>query len=587
MNPTDLSSTQNTSPVGSTYFDLYVQSEQATPDDELDALLRALDARKGEWARLEIDERLCLVDRARADFWALREVWVQAEMEAKGTPPGSLGEAEEWVMYAQVLRALRRVRRSLIEIRDRGRPALPRPLTSGPEGRAVARLFPQTLADRLTFLGVRGEVWMKAGVTADEVREGQAARYFQPGYAGAVALVLGAGNASMLPVCDALHKLFVDLQTVVLKMNPVNAHLGPLIARGMRAFVERGYLAVVYGGAETGAALADHPLVEELMMTGSDKAYEAVVFGPGAEGLARKAQRTPRNRKPFLSELGNVSPVIVVPGPWTERDVQEQAKHIATWLVVNAGFACLTPRMLIRHASWPQGEELRAAIRRELERCSTRVAYYPGARETHAEFLAAHPEADRIGHADDGQLPWTLVPDLDPDDEGEICFRREAFCSLCAETALPATSVEEYLERAVEFCNDRLWGSLCATLIVHPATLRDPTLAAAVERAVARLRYGTVSVNLLAFYGTFFMVTPWGAPPGHTPWDIQSGMGKNFNFLMFERPEKTVLRAPFRRFDPLTVRSRRVHVMAQRMAAFEAAPSMIRFAGLMWAALRC
>jgi hypothetical protein len=220
------------------------------------------------------------------------------------------------------------------------------------------------------------------------------------------------------------------------------------------------------------------------------------------------------------------------------------------------------------------------------------VATYPGARETHAEFLAAHPEAHRIGHAPDGRggdgrLPWTLVPDLDPTDADELCFRREAFCSLSAETALPADGVEDYLDRAVEFCNGTLWGSLCATLIVHPATLRDPGLAAAVERAVARLRYGTVSINLLAFYGTYFMSTPWGAPPGHAPWDIQSGNGKVFNFLMLDRVEKTVLRAPFRRFDPLTIRSRRTLGMARRMAAFEAAPSLGRFARLLWAALRC
>jgi hypothetical protein len=577
--------TYSTAQVGSTYFDLFVQTERVTPDDEWEERLRTLDAHKGEWARLEVDERLHLLDQAREDFWALREEWVQAEMEAKGTPRGAFGETEEWVLYAQVLRALRLVQRSLIEIRDCGRPALPAPLRRGPDGRWVARVFPQTLADRLTFLGVRGEVWMEKGITEKELRESQAARY--RGYAGAVSLVLGAGNASMLPVCDVLHKLFVDLQVVVLKMNPVNAHLGPLIERGMRAFVERGYLAVVYGGSETGAALADHPLVEELHMTGSDKAYEAIVFGPGAEGRARKAQRIRHNRKPFTSELGSVSPVIVVPGPWTRGDVEEQAKHIATWLTLNAGFACLTPRVLVQHVSWPQRETLSAAIRRDLERCPTRVAYYPGARETHAEILVAHPDADRLGNATDGQLPWTLVPNLDPDDTDEICFRREAFCCLSAETALPATGVEDYLERAVDFCNYTLWGSLCATLIVHPATMRDRAIADAVERAIACLRYGTVSVNLLAFYGTYFMVTPWGAPPGHEPCDIQSGMGKNFNFAMLDRPEKTVLRAPFKRFDPLTIRSRRTLEMARRMAAFEAAPSVARFARLLWAALRC
>jgi hypothetical protein len=586
MNQTRLSTDECTPSVGSIYFDPYIQAVQVTPEDELEERLRTLDAHKGEWARLGSDERLRLLGRVREDFWALREAWVQAEMEAKGVPPGSFGETEEWVMYAQVLRALRTIQRALIDIRDRGRPALPGLLTCGPGGRVVARVFPHTLADRLTFLGVRGEVWFEEGVTEADVRDGQAARYQSPPYPGAVSLVLGAGNASMLPVCDALHKLFVDLQVVVLKMNPVNAHLGPLIAEGLRALIERGYLAVVYGGSETGAALADHPLVEALHMTGSDKAYEAVVFGPGAEGQARKAERAPRNAKPFTSELGSVSPVIVVPGPWSQRDVEEQAKHIATWLTLNAGFACLTPRMLVQHAAWPQRKALDAAIRRDLGRCPTRVAYYPGARETHAIFLAAHPQADCLGEASDGQLPWTLVPDLDPEDADEICFKREAFCSLTGQTALLGEGVEDYLQRAVDFCNDTLWGSLCATLIVHPATLRDPALAAAVERAIARLRYGTVSVNLLAFYGTYFMVTPWGAPPGHEPCDIQSGMGKNFNFSMFERPAKTVLRAPFRRFDPLTVHSRRTGAMARRMAAFEAAPSPIKFARLLWSALR-
>jgi len=43
--------------------------------------------------------------------------------------------------------------------------------------------------------------------------------------------------------------------------------------------------------------------------------------------------------------------VIVVPGPWQKSDIEEQAKHIATWLVANAGFACLSPRVIVQHES--------------------------------------------------------------------------------------------------------------------------------------------------------------------------------------------------------------------------------------------
>ena len=36
---------------------------------------------------------------------------------------------------------------------------------------------------------------------------------------------------------------------------------------------------------------------------------------------------------------------------------------------------------------------------------------------------------------------------------------------------------------AVEFANRRLWGTLSATLIVHPQSLKDPQIAAAVDQA--------------------------------------------------------------------------------------------------------
>src|SRR5690606_15034957 len=124
-----------------------------------------------------------------------------------------------------------------------------------------------------------------------------------------------------------------------------------------------------------------------------------------------------------------------------------------------------------------------------------RKAYYPGAQAVYADFLAAHPEAERYGQPAEGDLPWTFIPDVNAQDEDEICFRREAFCSLFAETGIESASPAEFIDRAVAFCNERVWGTLTATLIVHPQSLRDPAVAAAVERAVANLRYGTVSIN--------------------------------------------------------------------------------------------
>jgi hypothetical protein len=571
---------------GAPYFADLIEDSRATHRQGIDTILNRLQANKDAWVGLRIGERLALLDEVRRDFISLGDRWVAAELEAKQIAPNTLGEAEEWAILATIHRALRTLRQSLAEIDERGQPSIPGPLALRPDGQVVAQTFPLSVWDRLLFLGVTGEVWMESGVGVEETIATQAAAYKEPQREGKVCLVLGAGNASMLPITDVLDKLFVELQVVVLKPNPVNAHMGPLIEEGFRALIERGFFAVVYGGAEEGAYLSSHPDVVDLHLTGSDKTFEAIVFGRGPEGRKRKAERRPLIAKRFTGELGNVSPVIIVPGPWTRSDVEEQAKHIATWLVVNAGFNCLTPRVLIQHRSWTQRDPLMNAVGQLLDREPPRYAYYPGAQDRHAEFLDAHPEARLFGTEGVDRLPWMLIPDVDPEDTGDICFRREAFCGLFAETALDAPSVASFIDRAVEFANQTLWGTLCATIIVHPKSLGDPSIAAAVNQAISDLRYGTVSLNMLVYYSAYFMGSPWGGIPGHDIYDVQSGIGQTFNMLMFDRPEKSVIKAPFRRLDPLTVKSKRSAEFGRKLAAFEAHPSWKKVPGLTWTALR-
>ena len=573
--------------VGSPYFADLIDSGQTTARGEMDLLLGTLSERKDEWVRLGIPERLSILGEIRKDLFKIKDRWVRAELEAKGIPARTFGEAEEWGILATVFRAVRTLQRSLAEIQRKGRPGIPGPIGSRPDGQVVVPVFPVSIADRLLFPGVKGEVWMEPGVTAEEVLATQAFAYGDKDQRGKIAFVLGAGNASVLPVVDFLHKLFVELQVVVLKLNPVNAHMGPLMQEGFRALVDRGYLGFVYGGAEVGSYLCNHPAVDELHLTGSDKTYEAIVFGPGSEGKQRKAERNPIISKRFTGELGNVSPVIVVPGPWQKGDIEEQAKHIATWLVVNAGFACLTPRVIVQHESWSGRRRLIDEIGQMLSRIPTRKAYYPGAGGRHAEYLAAHPEALKFGKANSGHLPWTLIPALDATKANDICFKREAFCSLCAETALHAPNIASFIDSAVEFVNHTLWGTLNATFIVHPESLRDPDTAAAFDRAINNLRYGTISVNMLAYYATYFMTACWGAFPGHDIYDIQSGVGKTFNFLMFEHPQKSVIRAPFKRLDPITVKSKRAPEFCRKLTEFEAYPSWGKLPGLVFSALRC
>jgi hypothetical protein len=91
---------------------------------------------------------------------------------------------------------------------------------------------------------------------------------------------------------------------------------------------------------------------------------------------------------------------------------------------------------------------------------------------------------------------------------------------------------------------------------------------------------------MLAYYSAYFMVTPWGAFPGHDIYDIQSGIGKTCNFLMLKRSEKSVVRAPFRRLDPVTVKSKRALEFSKKLVEFEASASWGKMPGLIWTALR-
>jgi acyl-CoA reductase-like NAD-dependent aldehyde dehydrogenase len=321
-------------------------------------------------------------------------------------------------------------------------------------------------------------------------------------------------------------------------------------------------------------------------MTGSDRTFEALVFGAGPEGARRKAAGTPRLVKPLTAELGNVTPVIVAPGPWSQADVQAQGMRLATWLTLNAGFNCNTPRLIITHKGWPQREALQRAIVEALGRAPTRRAYYPGAAARYQAFLHAYPQARQIGRPRADELPWAFILDVDPQRSDEICFRQEAFCSLFAETALAASSPEAFLAAAVEFANERLWGTLAATLVAHPTALRDPASAAALDRAVAGLRYGTVTVNQFpgACYG--LGLAPWGSFPGQTPADIQSGIGFVNNVLMFAAPQKSVMYGPFRSSPELfAIDFPHLDAVGRRLAVLQARPGWGKVPGLIWATI--
>src|SRR6185295_6322919 len=103
--------------------------------------------------------------------------------------------------------------------------------------------------------------------------------------------------------------------------------------------------------------------------------------------------------------LGCVTPVIVVPGPWSESDVRFQARHVAAMVTQNASFNCNAAKVIVTARGWLQREAFLDALHAELRKLPARKAYYTGAQDRYARFLERYPSALVLGEKKDEVVP--------------------------------------------------------------------------------------------------------------------------------------------------------------------------------------
>ncbi|WP_338863325.1 aldehyde dehydrogenase [Myxococcus stipitatus] len=566
-------------------------SPRNTSASTLDSIIQRVKAGSRAWVKLGVPERLALLEELSRGYMAIAEPSVRAACVAKGIDPNSPVAGEEWLAGPMVVvRNLRLLAASLRDIQQHGVPRIPASrLRTLEDGRLAARIYPMDALEGMLLPRNEGEVYFLPGVTAENLPEHQASFYRKP-HDGRLCAVLGAGNVNSIPPADCLYKLFVEGAACVLKMNPVNAYLGPFLEQAFAPLARLDVFAVVYGGAAEGAALVGHPAVDEVHITGSDKTHDALVWGPpGPEADARRARDEPLLRKPFTSELGNISPVVVVPGPYSDGELRFQADNIAGMVVNNASFNCNSAKLLVQPKGWGTRGRVVDAVAASLGKASVRRAYYPGAEQRWHQFTEGRAHLRQVGHAKEGELPYALIPDVDPGHTEDRVFHHEPWCTVLSETGLPGSDDPvSFLSSAVSFLNNNVWGTLNATLIVHPSSLKDPAVSAAVEKALRELRYGTVAVNTWPAAGYALVSLPWGGHPSSTARDIQSGLGWVHNTLMLEQVEKSVLRAPLSNLmaPPWVPGHRSARELGRRLVDFERAPSWLKLPGVAAAALR-
>ena len=219
---------------------------------------------------------------------------------------------------------------------------------------------------------------MPPGVDEQTVRASAGLAELDPTRTHGVSVVLGAGNITSIPPLDVLYELYAHNRVVLLKLNPITDPLLEVFTQIFAPMIQLGLLRIVTGASDVGEYVVHHEAVSHVHLTGSVVTHNAIVFGTGEEGRLRRSENRPRLTKGITSELGGVSPIIVLPGRWSKADLRFQAEHIVTQRLHNDGYNCVAGQIIVLSADWAQKDEFLAALRSVFIKAPPRPDYYPG-----------------------------------------------------------------------------------------------------------------------------------------------------------------------------------------------------------------
>ena len=501
----------------------------------IDKGLATLKATKDCWATLSILDKISYLDQTIQLTIDYAEEWAMAGTEAKGLKQNSPLSGEEWLggPYA-FLNWMQYMKNTLQAINCGKSPIQNVKISERPNGQTVAQVYPNNLLEKVLLDNCYIDVWMQDGVTVNNIEDTVALFYKQENPQGKVSLVLGAGNVSSIVPLDIFYKLYAEGEVVIIKMNPINEYLGPIFEKTFAPLIENGFIQFAYGGADVGAYLTRHDIVDTIHITGSARTHDKIVFGVGEEGQKRKREKSPILKKPISSELGGVSPTIVVPGPWSKADLKFQAENIATQKLQNAGHNCVATQVLVMPKEWMDTEKLLNNVESEILKAEDRPAYYPGAADRQ-NLAREHANAKSL----DSNVDRTIIYDLD-------------------------------------------------------------SSKADLDQAIADLKYGGIGVNVWCALAFFAAGGAWGAFPGHSIDDIQSGKGVVHNAFLFDKTQKTVATGPFRNFPrsilsgdfhisprpPWFVSNKTSHITGKRLTYYSGSGNWLKLPGILTSALR-
>jgi hypothetical protein len=576
---------------------------EAEEEQGFDRLMK-VSAKRQEWATLPLEDKLALLEEMHTtmtkqmtyeDFKENgREGAMMMGFDVSTVEGDYEAEAQAFVWFVLFFKQIKDMIFLYKVLTGQEKP--PKMLTKGNlktrraiNGQIVLETLPSFPSDTSGFsflAGAKGEVWMDPEFIQEESQietfNKDKAWDDVAGEEGGLMIVLGAGNQVSLTAVDILQGMFVRNCVVYLKQHPLRDYANQLLARMFAPLIAKGYLDMeLHTSNERVLALIHHIDVTAVHLTGGKKTHDLLVFG--ADPIEREKNvknKTPKLKAIVTSELGAVSPWIIVPGRYTKEEMENQGKYIAALVHSNASCNCNSPKMICVAEEWEQKEDFLKVIEQSLANHILPAAYYPGIEQRWQSFAKEYPEAKKIDsttglgiverHLSPAKfadkpllLPYLEIRvevDLDSSSgrakaSKEYAFNNEPFAPIYTIATIKGatqSNLTTFGEKVATFCNDYLYGTLSGSMTCPPYLLEDN----AVQKLVADLKYGSFGINIWGGAGYIGQTTgQWGAYPGETLDSVESGIGKIGNLMAVPYFQKFVLTGPITSANNLALKS--------------------------------
>ena len=542
---------------------------------ELDRNITTLRINSSELSKMSNQELIVLLNKTIENIQGIAYYWATLSAEKKGILQKHK-EGEEWLGGPFVSILTLQYYIDYLEKNDQ------LDINKFDDSKNSYKVFPNKFIEKLTFPLLNAEIRFSKSMNFEQINEYRGFKQRIGTDSGSVTLILGAGNVSSIPFLDTIFHLVANRSSIILKLNPVNDYLNPVFQKVFHEFIERGFISVVNGDIPTSKYLTEHRSIDAIHLTGSNYTYENIVYGRILNDKERKlSQLSKSNKKPIFTELGNVTPIIVHPGKWSNSEIKFQARKIVTAKLNNSGFNCIAAQVIVLPKGWRSNDKLKKYIKHYLKKVGDTTSYYSGAVESLKE-LQNNKNYEQIND----QVCSTpfMVSDLDSDEQFSI---EEVWNSTLYFKEIEYTDYESFANNSIDYVNNELWGNLGATVLIKDSKKKRNS--EVVENYKHNLNYGTIAINEWAAIAFIIPTMPWGGYPGNKDNEIQSGQGFVHNSFFFESPLKGIVETNFRfsRFidPPWFVNNKKAHRLFKNLTYYQANNSKINFIKLLFSTL--